>query len=77
MNPAAEHPARLDNRIDAGSEMAAIDGATIDLGRLARCGFGEVIYGEGKPARLIASTFAVDVCSGTKMTPVMPSLRIA
>ena len=55
VNSVAEHLARLENRIDPGSEMAAIDGATIDLGRLARCGFGEVIYGEGKPARLIAS----------------------
>ncbi len=60
VNSVAEHLARLENRIDSGlempgSEMAAIDGATVDLGRLARCGFGEVIYGEGKSASLIAS----------------------
>ncbi len=30
-----------------------IDGATVDLGRVARCGFGEVIYGEGKSAELV------------------------
>ena len=35
-------------------EQVAIKGATIDLGRQERCGFGEVIYGEGKPATLIA-----------------------
>jgi len=29
-------------------------GATVDLGRKSRCGFGEVIYGEGKDAELIA-----------------------
>ncbi|WP_372722131.1 nickel pincer cofactor biosynthesis protein LarB [Novipirellula sp.] len=33
---------------------AVIDGATVDLGRRRRCGFGEVIYGEGKDFELIA-----------------------
>ena len=28
--------------------------ATIDIGRQSRCGFGEVIYGEGKPVDLIS-----------------------
>lgn len=31
-----------------------IDGATVDLGREQRCGFGEVIYGQGKEPALIA-----------------------
>ena len=30
-----------------------IDGATVDLGRATRCGFGEVIFGEGKSAELV------------------------
>ncbi|HBV66172.1 MAG TPA: nickel pincer cofactor biosynthesis protein LarB [Rhodopirellula sp.] len=30
-----------------------IDGATVDLGRAVRCGFGEVIFGEGKSAELV------------------------
>ena len=30
-----------------------IAGATVDLGRPSRCGFGEVIYGEGKSADLV------------------------
>nr|WP_068258119.1 nickel pincer cofactor biosynthesis protein LarB [Rubripirellula obstinata] len=30
-----------------------IDNAVVDLGRQARCGFGEAIYGEGKSADLI------------------------
>ena len=30
-----------------------IEGATVDLGRLSRCGFGEVIFGEGKSAELV------------------------
>jgi NCAIR mutase (PurE)-related protein len=36
-----------------GDQMMVTDGATVDLGRRARCGFGEVIYGEGKSADLI------------------------
>ena len=30
-----------------------IDNAAVDIGRQARCGFGEAIYGEGKSAELI------------------------
>ena len=30
-----------------------IEGATVDLGREARCGFGEVIFGEGKSTELV------------------------
>ncbi|WP_144057622.1 nickel pincer cofactor biosynthesis protein LarB [Novipirellula maiorica] len=42
-------------RIGSEAEkMAVIDGATVDLGRQRRCGFGEVIYGEGKDFELIA-----------------------
>lgn len=33
--------------------MTETEGATVDLGRQARCGFGEVIYGEGKSSELI------------------------
>lgn len=33
--------------------MRAISGACVDTGRATRCGYGEVIYGEGKPAELI------------------------
>lgn len=36
-------------------EIAAIDGATLDLGRRLRCGFSEVIYGQGKPPSLLRS----------------------
>jgi NCAIR mutase (PurE)-related protein len=36
-------------------QTVAIDGATVDIGRRSRCRFGEVIYGEGKSATLIAS----------------------
>jgi NCAIR mutase (PurE)-related protein len=34
---------------------SSIRGATVDRGRQARCGFGEVVYGEGKAPSLIAS----------------------
>lgn len=33
--------------------MSPVEGATVDTGRQIRCGFGEVIYGEGKEAELI------------------------
>lgn len=39
---------------DDPSGMRMIDGATVDTGRTKRCGFGEVIYGEGKDADLIS-----------------------
>jgi NCAIR mutase (PurE)-related protein len=48
----AVHSERISQ--DPKSTMAPIDGATVDLGRQQRCGFGEVIYGEGKPPELIA-----------------------
>jgi hypothetical protein len=35
--------------------MQTIAGACVDTGRAARCGYGEVVYGEGKSAPLIAS----------------------
>lgn len=35
------------------SSMQRVSGATVDLDRQSRCGFGEVIYGEGKPVELI------------------------
>ena len=37
----------------APSAQKSIDGATVDLGRASRCGFGEAIFGEGKSADLI------------------------
>ncbi len=37
------------------NEVVAIGNATIDIGRQSRCRFGEVIYGEGKPADLIVA----------------------
>ncbi len=37
----------------APDQIQQIDGATVDLGREARCGFGEVIFGEGKSAELV------------------------
>jgi len=43
-----------DNRSDNRAAMQSIDGATVDLGRRERCGFSEVIYGEGKKTSLIA-----------------------
>ncbi|MDG1897866.1 MAG: nickel pincer cofactor biosynthesis protein LarB [Fuerstiella sp.] len=35
------------------TETAPIDGADVDIGRAMRCGFPEVVFGEGKPPELI------------------------
>ena len=35
------------------AESETIDGAEVDIGRASRCGFPEVIFGEGKPPELI------------------------
>ena len=41
-----------------------IDGATVDLGRAQRCGFGEVIYGEGKSSELITKIIQTQLDAG-------------
>lgn len=43
---------------------AAVPGATVDLGRAARCRFGEVIYGEGKSETLISSIAEKQLVAG-------------
>lgn len=40
-----------------GAQTTKIAGAEVDLGRASRCGFPEVVYGEGKPANLIVEIF--------------------
>ena len=47
-----------------GSRTAPVEGAEIDLGRAARCGFPEVVYGEGKPAELIVRVFRQQQAAG-------------
>ncbi len=55
------------NQVSAGGAMAALDGATVDLGRPARCGFGEVIYGEGKPSELIVRIIQQQLVAGQRV----------
>ena len=50
------------NRIADG--LLQIDGATVDLGRQQRCGFGEVIYGEGKSSELIVNVIRAQLDAG-------------
>lgn len=40
-------------KVDLANATAGVAGATVDLGRRDRCGFGEVIYGEGKSTELV------------------------
>ena len=45
-------------------QIGHVDGAAVDLGRLSRCGFGEVIYGEGKSSDLISRIIQVQIDAG-------------
>lgn len=44
--------------------MAKMDGATVDLDRRDRCGFAEVVYGQGKPAELIRRIIDSQIAAG-------------
>ena len=64
---------RAEHRLEANAGVAtegetertcAIPGATVDLGRRARCGFGEVIYGEGKSAELVTRIIRTQLDAG-------------
>ncbi len=48
----------------AHDEMEPTEGALVDLGRHSRCGFGEVIYGEGKSADLITRIIQTQMAAG-------------
>lgn len=49
--------------IESG-QFRRIQGATVDLGRSSRCGFGEVIFGEGKPAELVTQIIQTQLDAG-------------
>ena len=55
-NPAALEAAieKLINT-NSGTDSEAIEGVDLDLQRRERCGFPEVVFGEGKPAAMIVS----------------------
>ena len=62
---AAGDPEGIDASGRPDSEQScAIPGATVDLGRKARCGFGEVIYGEGKSAELVTGIIRTQLDAG-------------
>lgn len=45
-------------------DTSKIDGAEVDLGRAARCGFPEVVYAEGKPVELVVDVFRTQQTAG-------------
>ncbi|TVQ01294.1 MAG: phosphoribosyl carboxyaminoimidazole mutase [Planctomycetaceae bacterium] len=62
--------------------LALLSGATIDLGRAARCRFGEVIYGEGKSPELILEIAETLLAHGqevlvTRIAPETASRMVA
>jgi len=55
-------------------QMASVDGALVDLGRQARCGFPEVVYGPGKPPEVVVAVFeellkSGQPCLATRVSP--------
>jgi len=48
------------------TETATIDGADVDIGRASRCGFPEVIFGEGKPPELIVEILDRQYAAGQR-----------
>ena len=61
------HQIRIDGpEVKLGQRMhfQQIAGATVDLGRRDRCGFGEVIYGEGKSVDLIVKIIQTQLDAG-------------
>jgi NCAIR mutase (PurE)-related protein len=55
--------------IDPNSSMnqvGHVPGATVDLGRQSRCGFGEVIFGDGKSAELVAQIIQTQIDAGQR-----------
>ena len=48
----------------AADQTHRIEGATVDLGRVTRCGFGEVIFGEGKSAELVTRIIQTQMDQG-------------
>ena len=60
--PRTTQPGNIDP--DPRTAQLTIDGATVDLGRPARCGFAEVIYGEGKSDELISNIIQTQLDAG-------------
>ena len=58
---------------------AQIQGAEVDLGRAVRCGFPEVVYGEGKPPELVVNVFRTQQAAGqpSLATRVSPEQAVA
>lgn len=53
-----------DRLAKASPNQMSIENATVDLDRQSRCGFGEVIYGEGKSADLIFQIIQTQLSAG-------------
>ena len=59
-----DQPAEPAAPVTDPTDQMAIDGATVDLGRESRCGFAEVIYGEGKSDELISQIIQTQLAAG-------------
>ncbi len=64
--PASEDRQAAVDEILAARGTAEIAGAAIDLDREARCGFPEVVFGEGKPPELLVEIFRRQHAAGQR-----------
>ena len=67
---------------NTAGKTAHIPGANVDLDRKSRCGFPEVVYGEGKPAELVAEIFREQQKAGqhgfaTRISPEQADVVLA
>lgn len=73
----AADPSHDTDRSDDTAQVAHVDGATIDLGRQSRCGFGEVVYGEGKSAELITQIAHAQLAIGQDVLVTRVDAQVA
>jgi NCAIR mutase (PurE)-related protein len=75
-SPALPRDRGDDTGHDERQQTRWIDNAVVDIGRKARCGFGEAIYGEGKTAELIREIIAAQLDQGQSslVTRIDPSV---
>ncbi|MDG2221337.1 MAG: nickel pincer cofactor biosynthesis protein LarB [Rubripirellula sp.] len=59
-----QNGAREQNEAGENGRIRQVEGATVDLGRSSRCGFGEVIFGEGKSAELVTQIIQTQLDAG-------------
>ncbi len=61
----------------SGAGMIRLDEATLDIDRLRRCGFSEVVFGEGKPVATLEKIFRALLGDGTAVLATRITAEVA